>query len=188
MNTEYVTTAKPKPSGCIYRAKFGTALPTSVDDQLNAAFKELGYVSKDGISNDSSKETAEEQEWGGVVVLNMESGKKDQWKPKLIEGLNVEVLKTVYGEDNVTGDLDTGLEIADTNDEAEQFSWVIDMIMKGNVKKRIVIPQAAVTSVAEIVYKADQSVGYGLTIAAVPYKPWSTEKLVTHKEYIKRIA
>lgn len=184
-NAIYVTSAKPKPAGAIYRALLGTKLPTSTDEALDPAFKDLGFISSDGISNDNSMETSEEKEWGGLTVLSMEGGKKDQWKPKLIEGLNVDVLKTVYGDDNVTGDLESGIEVSATNDEAVQCSWVIDMILK-NAYKRIVIPQASLSAVDTIIYKADQSVGYGLTLDAVPYAPWSTAKQITHKEYIKK--
>ena len=43
-----VSAGKPKVSGAVYRAALGSTLPTDATTSLDAAFKELGYVSEDG--------------------------------------------------------------------------------------------------------------------------------------------
>jgi len=179
-----VSTGKPNKSGAIFFAPLGTALPTDADATRDAAFVALGYVSEDGLTNDNSPESSQIKAWGGDTVLNMQTERPDSFQFTLIEVLNVDVLKAVYGNSNVVVDSQTGnITIKATADELNGGSWIIDMIMRGGRKKRIVIPNGTISELGTITYKDDEAVGYQLTITDVP-----DEDGVYHYEYIKGAA
>lgn len=173
-----VTASKPKVGGAVYRAPLGTVLPTDATSKLNEEFKSLGYISEDGVVNSNSMTTEKVKAWGGDVVLEDETEKADSLKMKFIEGLNVDVMKAVYGDENVIGDLKTGITIKANSTPQKECCWVIDMILKGALK-RMVIPNGKVTSVGDITYKNGQPVAYETTVSATPDAEGQT-----HYEYV----
>lgn len=176
---KYVTSAKPKVGGSIYSAPIGTALPTDATTALNTAFKCLGYVSDDGVQNSDDRKTTDIKSWGGDIVNSVQTEKTDTFKYTLIEALNVDVLKEIYGDSNVTGNLDTGITVKSNSTELDEHVIVIEMVLRNNVLKRIVLPSAKVTDVGEIKYKDGDNVGYETTVTCFP-----DDNSNTHYEYI----
>jgi len=178
-----VTAAKPAAGGAVSVAPVGSTLPTNVATAPAEAFKGLGYISDAGMTNDNSHSVTSIKAWGGDVVLDVGTEKEDTFKFTLIEVLNVDVLKLVYGEDNVAGSLAEGITVNATNNELTEHAFVVDMIMKAGAAKRVVIPRGVVTAIGTITYADNAAVGYEVTINAPPDADGKT-----HYEYIKAAA
>lgn len=178
-----VSAGKPKSTGAIYRAPLtdDLVLPTDATTDLSTKFKALGYVSDDGLTNTNSPDSDTVKAWGGDTVLTIQSEKIDEFQFTLIEALSKDVLSAVYGSGNVTGSLSAGITVKANSDEPEEAAWVIDMIMREGVLKRIVIPDAKVSEIGDIEYTDEDAVGYELTLQAMP-----DESGQTHYEYIQK--
>lgn len=177
-NAKLVATGKPKVGGAIYRAPLGTNLPTSVNEDLDPAFKDMGYVSEDGVTSSNTRESESIKAWGGATVATPQTNYEDNWQATFIESKNINVLKMVFGDANVSGSIDAGIVITANAQELEYASYVFDMILNG-ARKRVVLPNASISEVGDTVYVDNDVVGYDTTLAALP-----DESENTHYEYI----
>lgn len=174
-----VSYGKPLVAGAISVANVGSKLPTDATTALDTAFTSLGYVSEDGLTNSNSPESESIKAWGGDTVLVSQTDKPDTYTFTLLEVLNVNVLKEVYGAENVTGTLSTGITIKANAKPMKARAFVIETLLN-NAIKRMVIPNGVITSVGDIVYKDNEAVGYETTVQCLPDTNGNT-----HYEYIK---
>jgi hypothetical protein len=175
-----VTTGKPNIGGAIYTAPIGTTLPTDATTALDNAFVCLGYVSEDGLSNNNELSVEAIKAWGGNIVYRSLTEMNDEFGLALIETENADVLKTVYGESNVTVDASGNISVDVVGEDPIERVWVFELALRGDKAKRIVIPDGAITSRDEITYNDSDAVAYGITVSAYPDANGST-----HKEYIE---
>lgn len=173
-----VTTGKPNIAGAVFVAPKGTTLPTDATTQLADAFKCLGYVSEDGLENENDMDVSAIKAWGGMIVYRSLNELNDNFKLTLLETKNIDVLKTVYGADNVTDD-DGAIAIEIKAENPTEMVWVFELSLRGGSAKRIVVKEGAITSRDSITYKDDEAVAFGITVSAYP-----DENGVSHKEYI----
>lgn len=173
-----VSTGRPNIAGGVYVAPKGTTLPTDATTALGVAFTCLGYVSEDGLENSNDITMSDIKEWGGAIVYRSLSEMTDNFALALLESENIEVLKAVYGSENVKEESGV-IEVDVKADDPEEMVWVFELALRGNKKKRIVVPDGAVTAREAITYNAEDAIAYGITVSAYPDENGST-----HKEYI----
>lgn len=168
MEAKYVTTGVRRSLGGIFRAPAGTDIPETATESLAADFKDMGYVSEDGVTKSRSFETEDIKEWGGATVHVVQTSKDVTLAFKEIETLNEDTIKAVYGEDNVSGTLATGLTVLENDEEPEEAVWVIDIACLDGTLERMVIPRGKISELGDEVYKRDEAVGYDITLSCLP--------------------
>ena len=177
-----VAAGKPKITGAIYWAPAGTTLPTDASTALGSAFKCLGYASEDGVKNKTDRSRKEIKAWGGDTVMLLDEETKDTFTYTLIECMNEDVLKHVYGSSNVSSASGTiTIDVVDMM-QAEEGVIVIDQILKSALK-RIIIPAGAVQEVGEVNYVDNDVIGYETTVLCEPVV--MDGKKVYHREIIE---
>lgn len=175
-----VSTGKPNISGAVFAAPIGTTLPTDATTALDAAFVCLGYVSEDGLTNNNEMDVSAIKAWGGAIVYRSLTELDDNFALTLIESENVDVLKAVYGDANVTTDANGTTKVEVIAEDPQEKVWVFELALRGSKAKRIVIPDGAVTAREAITYNDSDAIGYGITVSAYPDSNGKT-----HIEYLE---
>lgn len=173
-----VSTGKPNIAGAVYVAPMTATAPTDATSALGEDYTCLGYVSEEGLENNNEMDVSAIKTWGGAIVYRSLTELDDNFSLTLIESANVDVLKAVYGDANVT-ESDGKISVDVKAEDPQEKIWVFELSLRGGKKKRIVIPDGAVTARETITYNDEDAIGYGITVSAYPDAAG-----LTHKEYI----
>lgn len=148
-------------TGKVYGGVTGTPLPTTAAASLNAAFKDLGYVSDGGVTQKINQSTNDIKAWGGSTVRRVQTDHTVTYDLVLIE-TNPDAVAAYYGTANFDDTLNR-IELVSAMNERK--SWIVDVVDGINLV-RVVIPDGEVTAHADVVFKTGEAIGYGLTITA----------------------
>ena len=163
-----VGVGKPKVGGAVFVAPKGTALPTSASEELNEAYKCLGYISEDGIPVSESRESEALKAWGGDTVMKNQTSYEKSVKFTAIESENETALKVRYGTANVTKGELGALTVKHNSVELDHWAMVIDMATSKDRVTRLCYPDAYASETEDITYKDSESIGLGVTMACLP--------------------
>lgn len=135
--------------GGLFRGALDVPAPDE-DFTINAAFKQLGFVSDEGIDDSENRPTKSFFAWGGDLVAKPQESYEREKTFTLWEFLNPEVAKTAYGLENVTVTPATSmtgsrLSILQTSDALEMQSWVVDAYMVGGKHILDYVPLGQIT-------------------------------------------
>lgn len=177
-----VSFGKPKATGAVFVAPAGTTVPTDATSALNVAFKNLGYVSEDGLVNSVQTDKQDVNAWGGDKVLSEQTTFGESFTVNLLE-TNEDALKTYYGADNVTVDGDD-ITIVQNSTPLPEVIVVFELLLTGGRIKRIVVPRAKIADRSgDISYADGTAVMYPAVFEALPDTSGNT-----HTEYIAVVA
>lgn len=165
-NVENVSSAMPQVGGALFRAPYGTTIPTDYSTALNQAFKDVGYCDDTGFTESTGITITTKNAWGGDTVDAQAKKSEKTFKFVLLESKNAEALKTIYGDDNVTED-SNGIHIAEDAKALGFYSWVVEMITKSDKKRRHIIPNATVSNIGDIKYVDNDTISYEVTLTAL---------------------
>lgn len=161
-----IVVGKPKTGGALYVAPAGTAVPTDATTALAAAFKGTGYISEDGLTHEITRDSEDIKAWGGDTVMTTQTDYSEKFTFSLLETLNGDVKKLVYGDANVT-ETSGAISAISNSKELEEHAMVFEMV-QGTRAVRRVVPCAKVSEVGEITYVDGEPVAYQLTVTALP--------------------
>ena len=171
-NSANVSVGKPLAAGGIFAGPTTATIPTDATTALTG-FTGLGYVSEDGLTNTVETDTESIQAWGGDTVLTVRTSRTETFAWTFIE-TNADVLAEVYGPDNVSGDLESGLTVIHNNKELPRRAYVFEILMTGDRVKRIVVPNGQITEVGDVVYTDGEAIGYEVTLSTFPDEDGNT--------------
>ena len=142
-----------------------STLPTDGTSALDTTFTNVGYISDDGIENDTDIKTKDVTEMGGRTVLTVITSYAENYKFTMDE-TSTAALSLRYGTGNVKTGTDGNITIDHAMPDGEVLPVVVEVPMTNGKIKRILIPEASLSDVDKIKYSSGEAIGYGVTLAA----------------------
>jgi len=151
------------PTGHVYVAPFGTALPTSATSGLNAAFKELGYIDENGVSVTPSVNTNGIPAWQAAVdVKTVLTSVALDVKFTAMEITQVTTAEFFFGI-SWTNSLGQGFLSMSSNPTLAERSMIIDWTDDTNFANRLILNRGIVTDRQDMQIQRTQALVLGMT-------------------------
>lgn len=169
-----VGVAKGRPGG--YAAVFPAGTDISNLADPSKTLKELvgqyhgaslGYISEDGVTFTTDTDSEGHNDWGGSEVARDLTSYADSAQMTFIQS-SVAVLKTIYGDDNVTESGAT-VTIRHNRNFTDPHVYVFDSVISSTKVLRNVIPIGQAFERDDVSYNSSDLLGYTPTITCVPY-------------------
>lgn len=150
-------------------APLNTTLPTDTSSALNAAFKDAGWVSSDGLSAKVSESSNDINAYGTIVpVRTLTTSSKRTFDVTFLESNQTSI--AVYNRlalNAITVATDGSFSFDVGSPSAQQWAAVFDII-DGNNHIRAVAPIVQNTTPGDFAVKAGEAISYPVTLTAFP--------------------
>ncbi|EME14808.1 phage tail tube protein [Rhodococcus triatomae] len=163
-DNENILTSEAGASGVVFRAPLGTAAPGPAGSILPVAWLDHGLVSEDGITETPSEDTKDVKSLGGKIVKVLKTSYGLVFKFQLQESKNAVVLRSLFGEGNVTVSGST-ITVNKGKTTLPYSAWVIDTI-DGDNNVRNYIPKGQPRLVGDIKYVHTETIAYEVEITS----------------------
>lgn len=165
-----VLVAKPLSTGGCLIGPVGTALPTDEKTALTAPIKAVGYLTDAGVTLKDGKSSTKIKAWGGDTARTVSTDHTVTVEFGFLEFLNGDVLKEVYGADNVTITPASATEgeraaIKITGADLPRRVFVFE-VKDGDARVRIVLPNAQITDSSDLKFDDGSAVAPQVTVEA----------------------
>lgn len=137
-----------------------------------------GFIGEDGLTKTVDRSTEKIKDWNKDTVIVLETDHSVVVKFTFLEAANANVLKAVYGADNVKIE-GKNITVVDAAGELPHFSFVGELNGGEGKKGRIFVPDGQVTSVGDITFKKDDVIKYEVEIECFAV---DNKKFIAHFE------
>lgn len=150
-------------TGAVYVAPTGSTVPVAATGILDAAFKNVGYISEDGVVESNETDTNDITAWQNSDIVRKTITRSEVSYQFMMMETNASALSLFYGK-NVAGSATShtigGLSYS-------RVALVIDILDNGSVIRRV-IPNAEVTERGDVTLSNGEAMGYQITVTAYP--------------------
>jgi hypothetical protein len=157
----------PLATGGVLLGTASAVAPTDATGPLTG-FNAAGYIGEDGVTETNERSSDKVRAWGGSTVKVVQSEHNVTYQFTFLETLNGDVLRAVYGDDNVettAATVSSGTLHAVKINGATLPHLPFDFEVKdGDAKIRIYVPDGQITEVGDITYSDTEVIGYQVTV------------------------
>jgi hypothetical protein len=147
-------------TGAVYVAPAGTAAPTSYSSTLNAAFKDVGYLSENGVTITPNETVTKLQAWqNGETVKTIRRGQDITVSFEMIEARGDDAQKVYWGSGAT---VTSGTVEVSSLAGVEAVSIVVDAV-DGDISVRYYFPKAVLSDRGAITLIGTNYVMYPVT-------------------------
>lgn len=147
--------------------------------ESQTTLKSLGYISEDGITIAADTDTDDISDWSGAIVASPMSSFGETIEVSFLETRD-SVLKSVYGDDNVTTNSGTTTVRHNKNFTASHL-YIFDCVVSDTKVKRVVVPNGVIVERDDMEMNNSDLAAYAPTIKCLPSNAFDGD---TMREYI----
>lgn len=168
-NTRNVLVGIPDSSGGLWVGDLiedSALLPDATTDLAEAGFIPAGFIGEDGVTEANERDVDKIKAWGGDTVRVIQNDHTITYSFTFLELGNFEVLKLIYGDENVEQSGDQ-IIVKKNSQVLPHKTWVIEVFDKGADRKiRLVIPDGQITETGDRNFTHSDVVSMEVTIEA----------------------